>query len=281
MIEYQLNNGTKIPSIGFGTYKATEDEGRKAIQYALESGYRLIDTAAFYFNEGTVGRAIKASNVSREEMIITTKVWREELGYENTKKAFKKSLSKLELDYIDIYLIHWPANARNYDNWQQVNQDTWRAMEELVDEGKIKTIGLSNFTLTYLRPLLDHARIKPAINQIEFHPGYWQPQLYDFCQNEDILIEAWSPLARGRVFQNVLLQQISAKHNKSIAQICLRWCVEKGVIPIPKSSTPERIEANKDIFDFQLSTQEVRQIDALPQMGFSGELPDLWPDRAS
>lgn len=281
MYEHNLNNNRKIPAVGFGTYKATEDEGRKAIQYALESGYRLIDTAAFYFNEGTVGRAIKASNVSREEMIITTKVWREELGYENTKKAFKKSLSKLELDYIDIYLIHWPANARNYDNWQQVNQDTWRAMEELVDEGKIKTIGLSNFTLTYLRPLLDHARIKPAINQIEFHPGYWQPQLYDFCQNEDILIEAWSPLARGRVFQNVLLQQISAKHNKSIAQICLRWCVEKGVIPIPKSSTPERIAANKDIFDFQLSTQEVRQIDALPEMGFSGELPDLWPDRAS
>ena len=280
-MQHHLHNSQQIPAIGFGTYKATEDEGRKAIHYALESGYRLIDTAAFYFNEGTVGRAIRESGVPRDEILVTTKVWREELGYEGTKRAFQKSISKLGLDYIDIYLIHWPANARNYDHWQQVNQDTWRAMEELVDEGKIKTIGLSNFTLTYLRPLLDHARIKPAINQIEFHPGYWQPQLYDFCQNENILMEAWSPLARGRVFQNALLQQIAARHQKSVAQICLRWCVDKGVIPLPKSSTPDRIAANKDIFDFQLSTQEVRQIDALPQMGFSGELPDLWPDRAS
>lgn len=280
-MQHYLNNNQQIPAIGFGTYKATEDEGRTAIKYALEHGYRLVDTAAFYFNEGTVGRAIKASDVSREDIIITTKVWRDELGYESTKKAFEKSLSKLELDYIDIYLIHWPANARNYDNWQQVNLDTWRAMEELVDQGRIKTIGVSNFSLTYLRPLLDHARVKPAINQIEFHPGYWQPQLYDFCKNENIVMEAWSPLARGRVFQNALLQQIADRHHKSVAQICLRWCVEKGVIPIPKSSRPERIAANKDIFDFQLSTQEVRKIDALPQMGFSGELPDLWPDRAS
>ncbi len=279
MIEYQLDNGMQIPPIGFGTYKATEEEGRRAIGYALDEGYRLIDSAAFYFNEGTVGKAIRESHVPREEILITTKVWREELGYLNTKKAFEKSLSKLDLDYIDIYLIHWPANARNYDDWQQLNRDTWRAMEELVDEGKIKTIGVSNFSLNYLRPLLDHAHIKPAINQIEFHPGYWQPQLFDFCRNEKILIEAWSPLARGRVFQNQLLQHIAAKYQKSVAQICLRWCVDKGVVPIPKSSTPERITANKDIFDFRLSQQEVRQIDALPQMGFSGESPDLWPDR--
>ena len=276
---YQLNNGNKIPAIGFGTYKAQEDEGIAAVKKAIETGYRLIDTAAKYENEEAVGKAIKQSGIAREELMITTKLWRENLGYESTKKAFETSLAKLDLDYIDLYLIHWPANAKNYENWQKANNDSWRAMEELVKEGKIKNIGVSNFWPEHLEPLLDAAEIEPVINQIEFHPGYWQPELTRYCKEKNILVEAWSPLARGKVFESEEIKAIAKKYNKSVAQICLRWILEHNALVIPKSSTPERIEDNFDIFDFQLDAEDIKTIDNLPQMGFSGELPNHWPDR--
>ena len=276
---YQLNNGNKIPAIGFGTYKAQEDEGIAAVKKAIETGYRLIDTAAKYENEEAVGKAIKQSGIAREELMITTKLWRENLGYESTKKAFETSLAKLDLDYIDLYLIHWPANAKNYENWQKANNDSWRAMEELVKEGKIKNIGVSNFWPEHLEPLLEAAEIEPVINQIEFHPGYWQPELTRYCKEKNILVEAWSPLARGKVFESEEIKAIAKKYNKSVAQICLRWILEHNALIIPKSSTPERIEDNFDIFDFQLNAEDIKTIDNLPQMGFSGELPNHWPDR--
>ena len=276
---YQLNNRNKIPAIGFGTYKAQEDEGIAAVKKAIETGYRLIDTAAKHENEEAVGKAIKQSGIAREELMITTKLWRENLGYESTKKAFETSLAKLDLDYIDLYLIHWPANAKNYENWQKANNDSWRAMEELVKEGKIKNIGVSNFWPEHLEPLLEAAEIKPVINQIEFHPGYWQPELTRYCKENNILIEAWSPLARGKVFESEEIKAIAKKYNKSVAQICLRWILEHNALVIPKSSTPERIEDNFDIFDFQLNAEDIKTIDNLPQMGFSGELPNHWPDR--
>lgn len=276
---YQLNNGNKIPAIGFGTYKAQEDEAIASVKKAIETGYRLIDTAAKYENEEAVGKAIKQSGIAREELMITTKLWRENLGYESTKKAFETSLAKLDLDYIDLYLIHWPANAKNYENWQKTNNDSWRAMEELVKEGKIKNIGVSNFWPEHLEPLLEAAEIKPVINQIEFHPGYWQPELTRYCKEKNILVEAWSPLARGKVFESEEIKAIAKKYNKSVAQICLRWILEHNALVIPKSSTPERIEDNFDIFDFQLNAEDIKTIDNLPQMGFSGELPNHWPDR--
>ena len=276
---YQLNNGNKIPAIGFGTYKAQEDEGIASVKKAIETGYRLIDTAAKYENEEAVGKAIKQSGIAREELMITTKLWRENLGYESTKKAFETSLAKLDLDYIDLYLIHWPANAKNYENWQKTNNDSWRAMEELVKEGKIKNIGVSNFWPEHLEPLLEAAEIEPVINQIEFHPGYWQPELTRYCKEKNILVEAWSPLARGKVFESEEIKAIAKKYNKSVAQICLRWILEHNALVIPKSSTPERIEDNFDIFDFQLNAEDIKTIDNLPQMGFSGELPNHWPDR--
>ncbi len=276
---YQLNNGNKIPAIGFGTYKAQEDEGIASVKKAIETGYRLIDTAAKYENEEAVGKAIKQSGIAREELMITTKLWRENLGYESTKKAFETSLAKLDLDYIDLYLIHWPANAKNYENWQKTNNDSWRAMEELVKKGKIKNIGVSNFWPEHLEPLLDAAEIEPVINQIEFHPGYWQPELTRYCKEKNILVEAWSPLARGKVFESEEIKAIAKKYNKSVAQICLRWILEHNALVIPKSSTPERIEDNFDIFDFQLNAEDIKTIDNLPQMGFSGELPNHWPDR--
>lgn len=280
-MEYiKLNDGNTIPPIGFGTYKATEQEGIESVKQALENGYRLLDGAARYENEEAVGKGIKESGVSREDVFITTKVWREHLGYEETKKAFYTSLKQLGLDYIDLYLIHWPANYKNFgDNWKKVNADTWRALEDLQEEGKIKSIGVSNFLVEHLEALLETAKVIPAINQIEFHPGYWQQEVKEYCDNKNIIIEAWSPLARGRVFNNELLQKIAEKHKKSIPQICLKWCLQHHVIPIPKSTTVDRIIDNIDIFDFELTEKEMLEINEIPQIGFSGELPNEWPDR--
>ena len=273
-----LNNGHKIPIVGFGTYNSKEQEGIESVKCAITNGYRLIDTAAFYGNEEAVGKGIKASNVSREDIFITTKLWRESLGYESTKKEFEKSLNRLHLDYIDLYLIHWPANAKNYDNWQKTNADTWKAMEELQAEGKIKSIGVSNFFQEHLEALFQTANLIPSINQIEFHPGYWQPELVEYCKRQNIVVESWSPMARGKVFGNEVLVSISKRHNKSVSQVCLRWIIQHDVIVIPKSTTPKRIEENINLFDFELSLEEMKLINTLPEMGFSGELPDIWPD---
>ena len=279
MRELILNDGQKIPIVGFGTYKAKEQEGIQAVIDALNGGYRLIDTAAIYGNEETVGKGIKASGIPRDQLVVTTKVWREMLGYEQAKAALEQSLFRLGLDYIDLYLIHWPANARNYKNWQQTNADTWHAMEELQAEGKIRSIGVSNFWQEHLETLFQTAKVIPAVNQIEFHPGYWQPELTEFCQTRGIAVEAWSPLARGQVFGNKTLEKIANKHQQSVAQVCLRWIVQHQVIVIPKSTSAARIEENIKLFDFELSEQEMKQIDELPEMGFSGELPNIWPDR--
>lgn len=279
-MEYiKLNDGNRIPLIGFGTYKATEEEGIASVKLALEKGYRLIDSAARYGNEAAVGKGIQQSDVPREEILVTTKVWRESLGYENTIAAFNDSLSKLQLDYLDIYLIHWPANSKNFSDWNDVNKETWRALEDLQEQGKVRTIGVSNFWPEHLDALLEHARVVPAINQIEFHPGYWQPQVTRYCQDKGITLEGWSPLARGKVFDNVLLQNLAKKYNKSISQICLQWCVAHQVVPIPKSTTIDRIVENLEVFDFKLTAEDIQEIDNLPEMGFSGELPNEWPDR--
>ncbi len=274
-----LNDGNELPIIGFGTYKSNEQEGIEAVRFALQNGYRLIDTAAFYFNEEAVGKGIKASGIPREEVIVTTKLWRDYLGYKSTKKELEKSLKKLDLDYIDLYLIHWPANSRNYNDWKKANADTWRAMEELQAEGKIKSIGVSNFWQEHFEALFQTANVKPVVNQIEFHPGYWQPELTEYCKKHNIAIEAWSPLARGRVFENETLQQIAKNHNQSIAKVCLRWITQHDVVVIPKSTTHERILDNLNLFDFELTKEEMSLIDNLPEMGFSGDLPNIWPER--
>ena len=274
-----LNDNSNIPTIGFGTYKSKEQEGIEAVIAAISNGYSLIDTAAKYENEEAVGKGIKKSGVAREDVYITTKLWREHLGYESTKKEFYKSLKRLNVDYIDLYLIHWPANAKNYDNWQKANADSWRAMEELQAEGKIKSIGVSNFFQEHLEALFETANMKPAINQIEFHPGYWQPELVAYCKSNNIAVESWSPLARGKVFENNVLKEIAKKHQKSVSQVCLRWIIQHDVIVIPKSTSPKRIAENMNIFDFELNTAEMELINNLPKMGFSGELPNMWPDR--
>lgn len=279
MKKIKLNDGNEIPTVGFGTYKCTEQEGIESVKTALSMGYRLIDTAAIYGNEEAVGKAIKASGVSRDEICITTKLWRTELGYTSAKVEFEKSLQKLQLDYIDLYLIHWPANAKNYTDWQKANADSWRAMEELQAEGKIKSIGVSNFFQEHLEALAETARVTPAINQLEFHPGYWQQELVAYCKAKQITVESWSPLARGKVFGNEVLEAIAKKHHKTVSQVCLRWILQHELIVIPKTTNPHRIAENTALFDFYLSSEEMTQINSLPEMGFSGELPNLWPDR--
>jgi len=275
-----LNDGNAMPIIGLGTYKATQKEGIEAVKHALTNGYRAIDTAAAYENEEAVGKGIKASGIDREKVFVTTKLWRENLGYDSTKKELEHSLKRLDLDYVDLYLIHWPANSKNYDNWQQINSETWKAMEELQAEGKIKSIGVSNFFEEHLKALFKTANVIPSVNQIEFHPGYWQPELTAYCKSHGITVESWSPFARGDVFKNEVLKDIAKSHNTTVPRICLRWIIQQNVIVIPKSTTKERIEENIKPFDFELSTAEMHLINELPKMGFSGELPNLWPDRA-
>lgn len=276
----KLNNGIELPMVGFGTYKSTEQEGIESVATALSKGYSLIDTAAIYGNEEAVGKGIKLSGVAREDVFITTKLWRENLGYASAKEEFEKSRKRLGVETIDLYLIHWPANAKNYANWQQTNADTWRAMEELQAEGKIKAIGVSNFLQEHLEALFQTANVLPCLNQIEFHPGYWQEDLVNYCKKQSIVVQSWSPLARGKVFGNDVLQAIAKKHKKTVAQICLRWIVQHDVIAIPKSSTIARIEENMQLFDFELTAEEMHQINTLPEMGFSGESPNSWPDRS-
>ena len=271
-----LNDGNPIPLLGFGTYLATEKEGIESVQNALVNGYRLIDTAAIYQNEVAVGQGIKMSGVPREDIYITTKLWRDQLGYTQAKAAFATSLEKLGVEYIDLYLIHWPANAKNYDDWQKANAEAWRAMEELQAEGKIKSIGVSNFWEEHLEALTKTAKVVPALNQIEFHPGYWQPELTAYCKEKGIVVQSWSPLARGKVFGNALLKSIAEKYQKSVTQVCLRWVIQHEVVVIPKSTSEKRIIENMDLFDFELSTVEMQEINELPKMGFSGELPNEW-----
>lgn len=271
---YTLSNNVKIPCVGFGTWKAPDGETAvQAVKSAIQAGYRHIDTAAGYENEVSVGRGIRESGIPRGEIFVTSKVKNSERGYETTLAAFEKTLSDLGLDYLDLYLIHWPASFSRFDNWEQINLDTWRAMTELYKAGKIRSIGVSNFMPHHLKALME-TEVAPMVNQIEFHPGQMQNETVDFCGKNNILVEAWSPLGSGRMLSNPTLSEIAAKYGKSVAQICVRWCLQNGTLPLPKSVTPSRIKENGDIFDFVIDGEDMERINSMEYCGGSGHHPD-------
>ena len=271
----KLSNGYEIPSIGFGTWQAPDGEvAFSANMAALKCGYRHIDCAAIYRNEASLGKAVRESGIAREEIFVTSKLWTKKRGYENAKAAFAKTMEQLGLDYLDLYLIHWPASHTRFEDWKEINAETWRALEELYEEGKIKAIGVSNFMTHHLEALLETARIVPMVNQIEFHPGFTQDRVVEFCKEKGIAVEAWSPIGSGRLLENGLLTNIAKKYNKSVAQICIRFCLQNDIIPLPKSVTSSRIKENIDIFDFNISDDDMKLIANMELCGYSGFDPD-------
>lgn len=264
---FTLHNGVKMPGFGLGVYKAADgEEVINAIKYAVNAGYRAVDTAALYFNEDGVGEAIKQCGLPREELFITTKVWNSDQGYESTLEAFEKSRRKLDVDYIDLYLIHWPVKEKY--------KETWRAMEELYRAGKVRAIGVSNFHQHHIEDLMTTAEIKPMVNQIELHPLLSQVELRDYCRSQDIVVTAWSPLGRAHLFEEPVLVKIAEKHNKSVAQVILRWHIQNEVMVIPKSAHEHRIIENGDIFDFELNRSDMEAINTLNKNSRFGQNPD-------
>jgi len=271
---FKLSNGYEIPCVGFGTWQTPSGEVCiDSIVKAVECGYRHIDTAAVYGNEKSVGDAIKSCQVKREELFITSKVWNSERGYETTLAAFEKTMSDLKLDYLDLYLIHWPASAYRFENWEEINLNTWRAMTELYKSGRIKAIGVSNFLPHHMDALMK-TEIKPMVNQIEYHPGQTQNETVEYCKRNGIVVEAWSPLGTGRMLTNETLIEIAKRYNVSVAQLCIRFCLQNGVLPLPKSVTPSRIKENADVFSFEISAADMAEINAMEYFAGSGLDPD-------
>ncbi|UTE78950.1 MULTISPECIES: aldo/keto reductase [unclassified Rossellomorea] len=251
-----LHNGIEIPYVGLGVYQMKDpSETVQAVRTAIQSGYRSIDTAAIYDNEESVGQGVKEGGVAREDLFITSKVWNSDQGYDTTLKAFETSLKKLDMDYLDMYLIHWPVEGKY--------NDTWKAMERLHGEGLIKSIGVSNFHQHHLEDLMKNGNEKPVLNQIELHPRLNQEKIREFCASHNVAVEAWSPIAQGRVLDEPTLNHIAEKHEKSAAQVILRWHLQNDVIIIPKSVHENRIKENADLFNFELSLEEMNQINQL------------------
>lgn len=272
---YELANGVKIPCMGYGTYKAAEGNNESIIKTAIEAGYRYFDTASFYDTEETLGRAIHESGIPREEFFLTSKAWKTEMGYEEVKKTFAQTLEKLGTDYLDMYLIHWPLPNPEYKDWKELDVETWRGLEELYKAGKVKAIGVSNFLLHHLENLIQNCEIMPMADQIEFHPGFTQEATVRYCQEKGIYVQAWSPLGRKRVLEHPLLVGLAEKYNKSAAQICLRYEIQRQVIPLPKASTKERMVQNYQVFDFEIEKEDMYRIDSMQPAGWSGEHPDF------
>lgn len=273
--DLKLSNGVTIPGLGYGTYQTPPEDAYRAVTDALAVGYRHIDTAALYGNESGVGQAVKDSGLKREEVFITSKLWNTERGYDKAMAAFEKTLAELGTDYLDLYLIHWPANEKQFgQEAAALNLDTWRAFEDLYKAGKIKAIGVSNFMPNHLEALLAQAEIKPMVNQIEVHPGWPQTEAIRYCQRNDILVEAWAPLGEAAALSNPVLAKIAAKYDHTPAQVCLRWEIQQGILPLPKSVHKERMAENTKLFNFELTEDEMDIIGALRNLGGQCKVPD-------
>lgn len=258
---YKLANGVEIPCIGFGTWQSPDgDVCVSSVLSAIEAGYRHIDTAQGYGNEESVGIAVKKSGVDRKDLFITSKLHNNDHGYENTLAAFEKTMKKLDMDYLDLFLIHWPNPIAYRDHWQEANAGTWKAFEELYTAGRIRAIGISNFHPRHIEELMKTATVAPMVNQIRLCPGDTQDEVVDYCRSKNILLEAYSPLGVGKIFEVPEMKALAAKYGKSIAQICIRWSLQRGYLPLPKSVTPARIKENAEVFDFELEAADVQLI---------------------
>lgn len=268
---YTLYNGVKIPCIGLGTYQSGADTV-EAVKSAVSAGYRLIDTAAAYYTEPYVGQGIRECGVPREEIVVTTKLRNSDHGYDATMQAFELSLKKLGLEYIDLYLVHWPIPIQYRMIWEEALWGTWKAFEELYRAGKIKAIGVSNFKPHHFDTLMEKAEILPMVNQIRLCPGDTPEDTIEFCRRNNILLEGYSPFGQGLAFKDPELQEIAAKYGKTVAQVCIRWSLQNGFVPLPKSGSVERVKANADVFDFEISAEDMARIS-----GLTGHL-DYAPD---
>lgn len=271
MNSYVLRNGVGIPAIGLGTWQITDKEQLSCIiNEAVNVGYRHFDTAAAYGNEIALGKTLQCIKTNRENYIIADKLWNSCRGYEEAQEACKKSLRKLKLDYLDVYMIHWPASMKLYDNWKEINAETWRALETLYHNGYIRAIGVCNFKKHHLEALKESAKEMPMINQVEFHPGMYGEELLSYCRDNSILMEASSPLGNGKILRQELLLKLAEKYGRTPAQICLRWALDKGLSVIPKSGNLERIKSNFQVFDFEIDETETAKIDAISYCGGIG-----------
>ena len=257
----KLLNNIEIPMLGYGTYKtAADEEGLQMIKDAIKAGYRHIDTAQGYKNEHLVGQAIRESGIPRNQFFVTTKVWNDNQGYDKTKESIEESLNKLNIDYIDLLLIHWPIPQGKNDEWKKLNQETWKAMEEYYDAGLIKAIGVSNFLEHHLNNLLESARIMPMVNQLEIHPYYQQQSTVKFCQDKGIIVESWGPLMRGKAFKDPKLIELAQRNNISVAQLCIRYCLDRNIVTLQKSSKFERMLDNARVFGYHLDEYTMNEI---------------------
>ena len=257
----KLLNNIEIPMLGYGTYKtAADEEGLQMIKDAIKAGYRHIDTAQGYKNEHLVGQAIRESGIPRNQFFVTTKVWNDNQGYDKTKESIEESLNKLNIDYIDLLLIHWPIPQGKNDEWKKLNQETWKAMEQYYDAGLIKAIGVSNFLEHHLNNLLESARIMPMVNQLEIHPYYQQQSTVKFCQDKGIIVESWGPLMRGKAFKDPKLIELAQRNNISVAQLCIRYCLDRNIVTLQKSSKFERMIDNARVFGYHLDEYTMNEI---------------------
>lgn len=275
--EVALANGVTIPCVGFGTYKNTDPaECLSSVREALAAGYRHVDTAQFYFNEENVGEAIRESGLPRNEIFLTTKVWNTSQGYDNTLRAFDESMGKLGLDYLDLYLVHWPVAKDYATDYPSAFTQTWRALEKLYADGKVRAIGVCNCLKEHLNVLFGECKVKPMVNQIEYHFGFSDPdqrEAADFSRANGIVVEAWAPLCRGRAFGNPVLKAAAEKYGKTEAQILVRWCLQHETLPLPKTVSPARIRENADVFGFVISDEDMAALDAVDTVGRLGPHP--------
>ncbi len=270
-----LKNGIMMPRIGYGTFRTPKENAENAVLNAIDAGYRLLDCAARYGNEESIGEALRKSSVPRNELFITSKVWNADRGYQNTRTAFNESLKRLGLDMLDLYLVHWPANRKQFgEQARDLNAETWRAIEGLYKEGKVRAIGVCNFMPHHYEELLESATIPPMVNQIEFHAGWEQIDAATYFQQKGIVVEAWSPLGRREILDQPLLKQLSAQYGVSVAQLCIRWVVQHGLIPLPKTENYDHMKQNLKVFHFEISDEDMRIIDQMKDIGGECAVPD-------